>query len=56
MKLEVIWCSEDIDKVFSTAEKNSFFKFSNERYVVFLERAKKILKKEYELVFKKSFI
>ena len=55
MKLEVIWCSEDIDKVFSTAEKNSFFKFSNERYVVFLERAKKILKKEYELVFKKKF-
>ena len=45
MKLEGTWCTEDIDnehlqlRVFSTAEKNSFFKVSNERYVVFLERA-----------------
>ena len=61
MKLEGTWCTEDIDnehlqlRVFSTAEKNSFFKFSNERYVVFLERAKEISKKEYELIFKEQF-
>ena len=61
MKLEGTWCAEDIDnehlqlRVFSTAEKNSFFKFSNERYVVFLERAKEISKKEYELIFKEQF-
>ena len=61
MKLEGTWCTEDIDneqlqlRVFSTAEKNSFFKFSTERYVVFLERAKEISKEEYELIFKKQF-
>ena len=61
MKLEGTWCTEDIDnehlqlRVFSTAEKNSFFKFCNERYVVFLERAKEISKKEYELIFKEQF-
>ena len=61
MKLEGTWCTEDIDnehlqlRVFSTAEKNSFFKFSNERYVVFLERAKEISKKDYELIFKEQF-
>ena len=61
MKLEGTWCTEDFDnehlqlRVFSTAEKNSFFKFSNERYVVFLERAKEISQKEYELIlWKKS--
>ena len=61
MKLEGTGCTEDIAnehlqlRVFSTAEKNSFFKFSNERYVVFLERAKEISKKEYELIFKEQF-
>ena len=61
MKLEGFLCNEDIDnehlqlRVFSTAEKNSFFKVSNERYVVFLERAKEISKKEYELIFKEQF-
>ena len=42
-------------RVFSTAEKNSLFKLSNERYVVFLKRAKEIAKKEYELIFKEQF-
>ena len=61
MKLEETWCTEDIDnenlqlRVFSTAEKNSFLKFCNERYVVFLERAKEFSKKEYELNFKEQF-
>ena len=61
MKLEGTWCTEDIDnehlqlRVFSTAEKNYLFKFCNERYVVFLERAKEISKKEYELIFKEQF-
>ena len=51
MKLEGTWCTEDIDnehlqlRVFSIAEKNSFFKFSNKRYVVLLKRAKEISKK-----------
>ena len=58
MKLEGTWCTEYIDnehlqlRVFSTAEKNSLFKFCNERYVVVLERAKEISKKEYVLIFK----
>ena len=60
MKLEGPWCTEDIDnlqlRVFSTAEKNSFFKFINERYIVFLERAKEISKKEYLLFSKNNFI
>ena len=61
MKVEGTWCTEDIDnehlqlRVFSTAEKNSFLKFSNEHYVVFLERTKEISKKEYELIFKEQF-
>ena len=61
MKLDGTSCTEDIDnehlqlRVFSTAEKNSLFKFSNEGYVVFLERAKEISKKEYELIFKEQF-
>ena len=61
IKLEWTWCTEDIDneslqlRVLSTAEKNSFFKFCNERYVFFLERAKEISKKEYELFFKEKF-
>ena len=61
MKLEGTWCTEDIDNeqlqliVFSTAEKNAFFRFSNESYVVFLRRAKEISKKEYELIFKEQF-
>ena len=61
MKLEETWCTEDIDnehlqlRVFSTAEKNSFSKLSDERYVVFLERAKEISKKEYELIFNDQF-
>ena len=61
MKLEGIWCTDHIDnehlqlRVFSTAETNSFFKFSNERYVVSLERAKEISKKEYKLIFKEQF-
>ena len=61
MKLEGIWCTEDIDnehsqfRVFSTAQNNSFFKFCNERYVVFFERAKEISKKEQELHFKEQF-
>ena len=39
MKLEGAWCTENIGnehlqvKVFSTTEKNSFFKFCSERYV-----------------------
>ena len=51
MKLEGAWCTEDIDnkhlqlRVFSNAEKYSFFKFCNEHYAVFLERAKEISKK-----------
>ena len=61
MKLEGTWCTEDIDnehlqlRVFSTAEKNSFFKFCNERYGVFLERATEFSKKEYELILKEQF-
>ena len=60
-KLEGTWCTEDFDnenlqiRVFSTAEKNSFFKFCNERYVIFLERAKEISKKENKLIFKEQF-
>ena len=61
-KIEGTWCTEDIDNehlqfrvsVFNR-RKNSFFKFCNERYVVFLERAKEISKKEYELIFKEQF-
>ena len=61
MKLEGTWCTEDIDNehlqlgVFSTAEKNSFFKLSIERYVVFLERAKEVSKKDYKLFFKEQY-
>ena len=61
MKLGGTWCTEDIDnehlqsRVFSTAEKTHFFKFCNERYVVILERAKEISKKEYDLFFKEQF-
>ena len=61
MNLEGTWCTEDFDndylqlRVFSTAEKNSFFEFCNERYIVFLERAKEISKKEYDLIFIEQF-
>ena len=61
IKLEGTWCTEDIDdehlqlRVFSTAEKYTFFKFCNERYVVFIEWAKKVSKKLYELIFKEQF-
>ena len=60
LKLEETWCTEDIDKehlqlkVFSTAQ-NLIFQICNERYVVFLERAKEISKKEFELIFKEQF-
>ena len=62
MKLEGTWCTEDIDnehlqlRVFSTAEKNSFFKFSNERYVVFLERAKEIFKERIRVNFQRTIL
>ena len=61
VKLKGSWFTEDIDnehlqlRGFSIAEKNSIFKFCNERYVVFLERVKEISKKEYELIFKEQF-
>ena len=61
MKLQGAWRTEDIDnkhfqlRMFSTTEKYSFFKFCNERYAVFLERAKEIPKKYYELIFEEQF-
>ena len=61
MKLEKTWCTEDIDhehlqlRVISTTKKKSFSKLCNERYVVLLERAKEISKKENELIFKEQF-
>ena len=52
MNLEGTWCTEGIDNEHFTIKsvfnrrKKLIFKLSNERYVVFLERAKEISKKD----------
>ena len=61
MKLEGTWFTEDINnehlqlRVFSATE-NITFKLLNERNVVFLERAKKIQRKNSSYTSKNNFI